>query len=134
MGSFYYGLKKIKIKFVYRVLIGMIFVAIFYVLMAISLFIGLPDGTIESVLIQVFGGKGAGSLITNLVSIVICFMGINIFSYIGVVGMQSDAQSRIIYSKGRNIDYVKAGYIQMVSSITVYTLFLLLGFGLTSGD
>ncbi|WP_051418460.1 APC family permease [Mesoplasma seiffertii] len=115
-------------------LFGMIFVAIFYVLMAISLFLGSPDGTIENVLVQVFGGKGAGTLITNLVSIVICFMGINIFSYIGVVGMQSDAQSRVVYSKGRNIDYIKAGYIQMVASIIIFTLFLTLGFGLSSGD
>ncbi|WP_051591885.1 APC family permease [Mesoplasma syrphidae] len=115
-------------------LFGMIFVAIFYVLMAISLFLGSPDGTIENILIQVFGGKGAGSLITNLVSIVICFIGINIFSYIGVVGMQSDAQSRVVYSKGRNIDYIKAGYIQMIASIIVFTLFLTLGFGLFSGN
>ncbi|WP_051636001.1 APC family permease [Mesoplasma photuris] len=119
-------------------LIGMIFVAVLYILMAISLFMGSEDGSIQNMLAKLFNGgvmpedasstaAKVATILSNIILMIICVLGINIFSRIGVVGYDSDAKAKLIYSKNRNMNYARAGYTQMIFSVVVFVLFLTVG-------
>ncbi|WP_051350839.1 APC family permease [[Acholeplasma] multilocale] len=115
-------------------LAGMVFVAVFYVLMAISLFLGSPDGSIVQLLERVFsggsvGGAGADTarIITSVISMIICILGVNTFSFIGVVGHESDARAKLFYSRNRKASLFKSGMTQIACSVVIYTLFLTIG-------
>ncbi|ATZ18455.1 amino acid permease [Williamsoniiplasma somnilux] len=114
---------------------GMAFIAIFYVLMAVSLFLGSQDGSIVKLLERVFSGGvtdnqtaiSAARIISNICLMLICLQGINIFTMIGTRGMESDANAKLVYSKNRNIGYPKAAFIQVIFSIVLYSVFILIG-------
>ncbi|KAF5295863.1 hypothetical protein FQA39_LY13036 [Lamprigera yunnana] len=86
---------------------------------------GSPDGSVTALLNMLFTGGSteptvAATVITNIIMLVICFLGVNIFSYIGVVGLNSDADSKIVYSKGRSLDMINAGFFLRDDSQIIY--------------
>lgn len=112
------------------IICGMVFVAAFYVLMAISLFLGSPDGSIVQLLNKLFGlNSGTGRIISNIVLLVICVLGMNTFSYLGVIEIQSSSDAKILYSgkRGLGFDRIKACLIQIGLSLFYYFLLVLLG-------
>ncbi|AVN60699.1 APC family permease [Mesoplasma florum] len=108
---------------------GMIFVAIFYVLMALSLFMGSPDGSIVKLLEKMLGGKesAAARIISNLILMSICLLGSNIFVDIAIVDLASDANNKTIYTKKRSMNYKEAGFIQLIIFIVAYTFLITIG-------
>lgn len=114
---------------------GMIFIAIFYVLMAVSLFLGSPDGSIVKLLEKIFSGgaeypalgaKNAARIFSNICLMIICFQGVNIFSMIGTRGLESDAQAKLIYTKSRQMNFVKAALVQLFVSLIIFVALILL--------
>lgn len=116
-------------------LVGMIFVALFYTLMAISLFLGSPDGSIVKVLEKVFSGNNpnnqtaikAAEIISDIFLMIICLIGINLFTYLGMVDLESSADAKLVYSKNRGFSYRKAAWVQLSFSIAIYVGFILFG-------
>ncbi|ATZ21221.1 APC family permease [Mesoplasma tabanidae] len=108
---------------------GMVFVAVFYVLMALSLFMGSPDGSIVKLFEKMLGGKesNAARIISNLILMSICLLGSNIFVDIAIVDLASDANNKTIYTKKRSMSYKEAGVIQMFIFIVAYTFLIVIG-------
>lgn len=126
---------------------GMIFVAIFYVLMALSLFLGSPDGSIQKLLEKVFAGGNqtpeeaknvavVSRVISNVILMVISILNVNVFTYIGTVGVQSDADVGLLYAyKGKSKFTQKgAAWYQTITVGVVYVSLLLLGFFVPFGE
>ncbi|ATZ18456.1 amino acid permease [Williamsoniiplasma somnilux] len=122
---------------------GMIFVAIFYTLMAISLFLGSPDGSIVRLLEKVFSGGKTGDeisqtvqsmsrILSNIILMIICFLNINVFTYIGSIDVESDAQVGLLYQKDPNKKMSRAYSTWLQTSIVaaVYCALIILGFAL----
>ncbi|ATZ17610.1 APC family permease [Mesoplasma melaleucae] len=108
---------------------GMIFVAIFYVLMALSLFLGSPDGSIVKLFEKMLGGKesNVARIISNLILMTICLLGSSIFVDIAIVDLASDANNKTIYTKKRAMSYQEAGFIQFLIFIVAYTFLITIG-------
>ncbi|ASZ09457.1 amino acid permease [Mesoplasma chauliocola] len=108
---------------------GMIFVAVFYVLMALSLFLGSPDGSIVKLFEKMIGGNdsAAARIISNLILMAICLLGSNIFVDIAIVDLASDANNKTIYTKNRELSYKKAGVIQFLIFIVAYSFLIVIG-------
>lgn len=108
---------------------GMIFVAIFYVLMALSLFMGSPDGSIVELFQKMLGGKesNVARIISNLILMTICLLGSSIFVDIAIVDLASDANNKTIYTKKRGMSYQEAGFIQFLIFIAAYTFLITIG-------
>ncbi|AVN64769.1 amino acid permease [Mesoplasma florum] len=108
---------------------GMIFVAIFYVLMALSLFMGSPDGSIVKLFEKMLGGKdsNAARIISNLILMTICLLGSSIFVDIAIVDLASDANNKTIYTKKRSMSYKEAGIIQLLIFMVAYTFLMTIG-------
>lgn len=112
------------------IICGMIFVATFYVLMAISLFLGSPDGSVVQLLNKLFGiNSNAGRIISNIVLLVICVIGMNTFSYLGVIEIQSSSDAKVLYSgsKGKGFNSKQSAFIQIGISLIYYFLLVLMG-------
>lgn len=114
---------------------GMIFIAIFYTLMAVSLFLGSPDGSIVKLLEKIFSGgaanpseaaMNAARIFSNICLMFICLQGANAFSMIGARGLESDAHAKLIYTKNRQMSFVKASAIQLVVSLVMFILLITL--------
>ncbi|WP_051350838.1 APC family permease [[Acholeplasma] multilocale] len=118
-------------------LAGMIFVAIFYVLMAISLFVGSTDGSVVKLLEKLFSGgqanpsqgsKDAARIVSNIILMMICLINTNIYSSIGMIELISDYNVKIVYTKDRKMTVAKAAIIKLSLSITFYTILVVIGF------
>lgn len=110
-------------------LCGMIFVAIFYVLMAISLFLGSPDGSIVALLAKIFSAnENVATILSNVILMIICIIGINIFGFLGTMDLILNVDAKLIfYRNGKMMTQQKAALIQVLCAATVYTVFTLLG-------
>ncbi|AVP49609.1 APC family permease [Williamsoniiplasma luminosum] len=116
---------------------GMIFVSIFYALMAVSLFLGSPDGSIQQLFEKMLSGGSpskatadAARIISNVILIVICGLNINVFTYIGSVGVQADTEMGLLYA-GKNQAKAtpkKASWAQTLMVIIIYAIMILMGF------
>ncbi|PPE06005.1 APC family permease [Williamsoniiplasma lucivorax] len=118
---------------------GMIFVAIFYILMAISLFLGSPDGSIQKLFEKLLSGgaktptelvANLSRVISNSILIIICALNINVFTYIGAVDVQSDAEMGLLFSGKQKTTMTEkqAGWTQMAIVAMIYVIMVLLGF------
>lgn len=110
-------------------LFGMIFVALFYSLMAISLFLGSPDGSVVELLNKIFRkNKNLSRIISNVTLMLICLIGINTFSYLATIDLESNVFAKLIYSKkNKPLTYKKAGIMQLIPSIFIYIIFIFAG-------
>ncbi|ATZ16091.1 amino acid permease-like protein [Entomoplasma freundtii] len=110
-------------------LAGMIFVAVFYVLMAISLFLGSPDGSIVELLARIFSkNPNVANILSNVILMIICFIGINIFGFLGIMDLESNVDAKLIFFRqGKIMTRKKAAFIQVLCASVVYIVFILLG-------
>jgi hypothetical protein len=110
---------------------GMLFAAIFYVLMAISLFLGSPDGSVVALFEKLFGGNARiSSFISNFLLMSICLLNINLFVMIGVRNIQSDLDAKLLYAGSRagKVSEFKSAIVQGIVASLVYVLFITVGF------
>jgi len=118
------------------IFMGMLFAAIFYVLMAISLFLGSPDGSVVALiekLLNVGDDNKISTLISNLLLMFICLLNINLFVMIGVRNIQSDLDAKLLYAGARagKVSEFKSAIVQGIVSCLVYSIFILMGFFLS---
>ncbi|AVP49607.1 APC family permease [Williamsoniiplasma luminosum] len=127
--------KKAKFKEVVpkSLLFGLIFVAVFYVLMAVSLFMGSPDGSIVELLAKLFGSSGSAdakkiaNIVSNVILMFICLFGVNIFSMVPINMLESDVDAKLVYTNNKHVSFVKAGIIHSIFTIIVYLFLVLMG-------
>ncbi|AVN64027.1 hypothetical protein CG006_03550 [Mesoplasma florum] len=114
---------------------GLVFITMFYVLMAISLFLG-GDGSVETVLIQVFSGFSehpsdtsikAASTVVYLIMFLICLLNINMFTHFGTSNLLSDHNMKLIYLRKGDNEFKKSAFTQMAISVTFYVALILVG-------
>ena len=118
-------------------MVGMIFAASFYVLMAISLFLGSPDGSIAFLFKRMLGDSSvAARIIPNLMMMLICFLNLNIFSMIGMLNLESDVEAKLLFVGERRgkISKFKCAVIGMTTGIFFYTLCLMMGIFISRGE
>ncbi|PPE06004.1 APC family permease [Williamsoniiplasma lucivorax] len=114
-------------------LFGLVFVAIFYVLISISLFMGSPDGSIVELLSKLFSLSGSASaataanIISNIFLMGICLIGVNIFAMIGNIGLESDVDAKIVYTHNKGMSTVHAGIVNTILSIIFFVALTLAG-------
>ncbi|ATZ16941.1 amino acid permease [Williamsoniiplasma luminosum] len=114
-------------------LFGLVFVTIFYVLMAISLFMGSPDGSIVQLLTKLFAISGSenantiANIVSNIILMFICLFGINIFSMVAINGLESDVDAKLIYTNNKHVSFVKAGIVHSIFTIFFFTFIVLMG-------
>ncbi|WP_434334585.1 APC family permease [Mycoplasma capricolum subsp. capricolum] len=118
---------------------GMIFVSVFYTLIAISLLMGSPDGSIVKLLERLFNGgeivkatdnsvaSRIANILTSVIIIVICSIGSNNLSYVSFVVIESDIIDELYLPSQKNISIKKIGIIQACLAIVVYSTFILVG-------
>ncbi|QVK05187.1 APC family permease [Mycoplasma mycoides] len=116
---------------------AMAFAAVFYLIMSISLILGSPDGSIEQLLERVFNNgqplktqvNQAVKVMVAIISMIICFLGLNAYSYIGMAGLESDVIDGLSYIK--SVDdkhrFKKIGLIQGVISYAIFAIFIIVG-------
>ncbi|AJM72204.1 APC family permease [Mycoplasma yeatsii] len=110
-------------------LFGMIFVSIFYVLMAISLFLGSTDGSIAELLKRLFNGgqvkdSTAANVLVAIITTLICWLGIAGYSYISVVGLESDLADKVQVSEIDNIQNEKVKIRKIAIKINIITIII----------
>ncbi|ATZ21908.1 APC family permease [Mesoplasma tabanidae] len=114
---------------------GLVFITLFYVLMAFSLFLG-GDGSVEAVLIQVFSGFSknpsntsikAASTVVYLIMFLICLLNINMFTHFGTSNLLSDHNMKLIYLKKGGNGFKKSAFTQVAISLTFYIALILIG-------
>ncbi|WP_164704250.1 APC family permease [Mesoplasma coleopterae] len=114
---------------------GLVFITLFYVLMAFSLFLG-GDGSVEAVLIQVFSGFSqnpsetsikAASTVVYLIMFLICLLNINMFTHFGTSNLLSDHNMKLIYLRKGENGFKKSALTQAAISITFYVSLVLIG-------
>ncbi|WP_117276103.1 APC family permease [Mycoplasma putrefaciens] len=115
-------------------LFGMVFVALFYSLMAISLFLGSPDGTIEALLKRMLN-KGQVletaniiiSLVVGIILIIVPLLGVMAYSYIAITGLESDIADNLHHKKIEEMSIKKIGITTTSIAIIAYSLFIIVG-------
>ena len=124
---------------------GMVFVTAFYLLIAISLFLGSPDGSIVSLFEKMFAGGKSGSdislgvrnasrITSNILLMIICLLNVNVFTIIGATSIESDADAKLLFigKDKTSVSHAKTAFFQVGVSIVVYVVFILIGFLATS--
>ncbi|AJK51838.1 APC family permease [Mycoplasma capricolum] len=116
---------------------AMAFAAVFYLIMSLSLILGSPDGSIEQLLERVFNNgqplknqvNHTVKVMAAIISMIICFLGLNAYSYIGMAGLESDVIDKLSYVK--SVDdkhrFKKIGLIQGVISYAIFAIFIIVG-------
>ncbi|SYV96619.1 Uncharacterised protein, partial [Mycoplasma putrefaciens] len=112
----------------------MVFVALFYSLMAISLFLGSPDGTIEALLKRMLN-KGQVletaniiiSLVVGIILIIVPLLGVMAYSYIAITGLESDIADNLHHKKIEEMSIKKIGITTTSIAIIAYSLFIIVG-------
>ncbi|UWD35006.1 APC family permease [Mycoplasma cottewii] len=108
-------------------LFGMVFVSIFYVLMAVSLFLGSTDGSIAELLKRLFNGgqvkdSTAANVLVAIITTLICWLGIAGYSYISVIGLESDLADKVQVSEIDNIHDEKVKIRKIAIKINIVTI------------
>ena len=124
---------------------GMVFVTAFYLLIAISLFLGSPDGSIVSLFEKMFAGgksgeevslsvRNASRITSNILLMIICLLNVNVFTIIGATSIESDADAKLLFigKDKTSVSHAKTAFFQVGVSIVVYVIFILIGFLITS--
>ncbi|ADK69503.1 APC family permease [Mycoplasma mycoides subsp. mycoides] len=118
---------------------GMIFVSVFYTLIAVSLLMGSPDGSIGALLGKLFnGGKVLNSsdnstlsrvanILTSVIIIIICSIGANNLSYVSFVVIESDVIDKLYLTSQKNISAKRIAIIQVSVATAIYSTFILVG-------
>ncbi|QQY78145.1 APC family permease [Mycoplasma mycoides subsp. capri] len=118
---------------------GMIFVSVFYTLIAVSLLMGSPDGSIGALLEKLFnGGKVLNSsdsstlsrvanILTSVIIIIICSIGANNLSYVSFVVIESDVIDKLYLTSQKNISAKRIAIIQVSVATAIYSTFILVG-------
>ncbi|QHX35678.1 basic amino acid/polyamine antiporter, APA family [Spiroplasma sp. TIUS-1] len=116
---------------------GMIFVSVFYVIMAIALF-GGGDGSIVGVLSKIFGNSASGHraavILANTVMMLVCFTSTNVFVSVGMTEMLSDYNAKVIYLPKEKANFKFVALLQFLSTTIFYIVLVLLGTFVPRGD
>lgn len=116
---------------------GMIFVSVFYVIMAIALF-GGGDGSIVGVLSKIFGnsetGHRASVILANSVMMLVCFTSTNVFISVGMTEMLSDYNAKVIYLPKEKANFKFVALLQFSSTAVFYIVLILLGAFVPRGE
>lgn len=92
---------------------GMIFVSVFYTLIAVSLLMGSPDGSIGKLLERLFNGgqvlkstdssvvSRVANILTSVIIIIICSIGANNLSYVSFVVLESDVIDKLYLTSNK---------------------------------
>jgi APA family basic amino acid/polyamine antiporter len=113
------------------ILSGVIFVAIFYVLLAAALFLGSKDGSVVGFFEYMFTGfknvenispqtRQAAVLVANIVLVFVSFLGLNSYTLIGPNFAYTDINTGLIFFNGKKITRKFAGVIQILLAIVFY--------------
>ncbi|ASZ09430.1 amino acid permease [Mesoplasma chauliocola] len=117
------------------IIAGLIFITLFYVLMAFSLFLG-GDGSVQSVLKTVFAGfntnpspkaEKAANTVVYLIMFFICLFNINMFTHFGTSNLLSDHNMKLVYLKEGKASFKTAAFTQAAISGTFYVALILIG-------
>ncbi|WP_338983739.1 amino acid permease [Spiroplasma endosymbiont of Othius punctulatus] len=116
---------------------GMIFVSLFYVLMAVALF-GGGDGSIVGVLSKIFGntegGQRAAIIVANTVMMLVCFTSTNVFISVGMTEMLSDYNAKVIFLPKEKATFKMVALLQFIATSSFYIILILLGTFVPRGD
>ncbi|ATG97726.1 APC family permease [Mesoplasma lactucae] len=113
---------------------GMTFAALFYVLMAVSLFLGSPDGSIFELFAKMSGGNATvARVIPAIIMMLICLLNLNSFTMFSMSNLESDVEAKLVYTGVRRgkISNFKSGLVQLTASIISYSIYILMGFFIT---
>ncbi|ATZ18365.1 APC family permease [Mesoplasma melaleucae] len=114
---------------------GLVFITLFYVLMALSLFLG-GNGSVKAVLMQIFSGfsqhpsaraKKAASTVVYIILFLICILNINMFTHFGTSNLLSDHNIKLMYLKEGKNGFKKSALTQAAISSTFYVVLILIG-------
>ncbi|QHX35679.1 basic amino acid/polyamine antiporter, APA family [Spiroplasma sp. TIUS-1] len=109
---------------------GMVFVTIFYILIALATF-GGGNGTIEGVLSKIFGGgkeaENVAWIIANIIMMLVCLLSVNMFTNLGMTEIFSDYNCKIIYIPKSKASIKSAALLQFVLTIIYFIATILLG-------
>ncbi|ATG97725.1 APC family permease [Mesoplasma lactucae] len=111
--------------------VGMVFAALFYVLMAVSLFLGSPDGSIFELFAKMFGEDSkVSAILPPVLMMIICLLSINMFTAFGMANLESDVEAKLVYVGKRRgkVSLFKCGSVQIIFTVIVYVAFTLMGF------
>ncbi|AVN65372.1 hypothetical protein CG002_03340 [Mesoplasma florum] len=117
------------------IILGLLFITLFYVLMAFSLFLG-GDGTVQTVLVKVFSGfkntdnkqaEKAAEIIVFTIMFLIFFFNINMFTHFGISNLLSDHNMKLIYLKKGKASFKTSAFTQLAISCSFYVVLILLG-------
>lgn len=116
---------------------GMVFVTIFYILIALATF-GGGNGTIEGVLSKIFGGgkesENVAWIIANIIMMLVCLLSVNMFTNLGMTEIFSDYNCKIIYIPKSKANIRNAAILQFFLTIIYFIATILLGTLAHHGD
>ncbi|WP_338983741.1 APC family permease [Spiroplasma endosymbiont of Othius punctulatus] len=116
---------------------GMIFVTVFYILIALATF-GGGNGTIEGVLSKIFGGgkdaEQVAWVMANIIMMLVCLLSVNMFTNLGMTEIFSDYNCKIIYIPKSKASFKSAAFLQLGLTITYFVIVIVLGTVAPHGD
>ncbi|PPE04784.1 amino acid permease [Entomoplasma ellychniae] len=124
------------------IIMGLIFISIFYFLMAISLFMG-GDGSIQSVLIRVIslGEPKKDSAATKVATVItlgimttIYLLNVNMFTHFGITSMVSDHNMKLVYMPNVKNKIKFAAIFQSTVSYLFFAALVICAVLVSNGD
>jgi len=115
---------------------GVVFCCIFYVLIAIALFLGSKDGSVVSFFEYMFNGfkplaegqkSGAATLAGNLILAIVCLISINSYTLIGPNFFYGDVKEGIIFYNNKPLTFIKATVFQTLLGLLFLVALTILG-------
>ncbi|WP_031542954.1 APC family permease [Mesoplasma photuris] len=113
------------------VIIGVVFTAIFYIIISIALFFGSKDGSVVGFFEYMFSGfkdietmseatRNAAHLTSNIMLVFVSFLGLNAFTLLGPNFIETDINEGIMFFNNKKVSQAKAGLLQMGAGIILY--------------
>ncbi|WP_339020861.1 APC family permease [Spiroplasma endosymbiont of Atherix ibis] len=107
---------------------AIIAVTLFYIIITVAVFLGAEDGNIFNFFDNLFIKSPWAALIFKIIIACTLLTTVNGYTTLIPKTVQSAVEEGFIYTKSRSekISYIKSGYIGMIITLSIYTLFLII--------